>query len=452
MTEISDTSARFARFVAETRLDHVPGVVIHEAKRSLVNFFATAISGSRDRPFEIALRSMSRFSGVQQATLIGRTERVDTLSAAFLNAVSANVSDFDDTHLPTVIHPAATIAPAVFALAEMNPIRGADLLLAFVLGVDIECRIGSAISPAHYRRGWHITTTCGVFGSAMAAGKLLQLDSSRLVWALANAATQSSGLVESLGHDSKSLSVGNSARNGLWSALLAADGFAGPEHPIEGRFGFFNALGEKPDRALLLDGLGSNWELSKNTYKAYPGGIVIHPVIDGALDLRREYSIAPSEIERIVVSGNPLLSDRADRPHVTSGREAQVSVQHSVAAAILFGKLGLEEYTDDCVRDPAVLDLRRKVELKQDPNIPVQAVVVEIFMKDGSAAHRASVAAARGSLQRPLSDAELEDKLFTLGGAFVPRDALRRLADGIWKLDSMQDAAGLLSLLRPAGI
>jgi 2-methylcitrate dehydratase PrpD len=449
MTEISDTSACFARFVAETDFDHIPSAVIHEAKRSLVNFFATSVSGCRDRPFEIALRSMSRFSGGQQATLIGRAERVDTLSAAFLNAVSANVSDFDDTHLPTVIHPAATIAPAVFAFAEMNPVRGADLLLAFVLGVDIECRIGSAISPAHYRRGWHITTTCGVFGSAMAAGKLLQLDSARLVWALANAATQSSGLVESLGHDSKSLSIGNSARNGLWSALLAADGFDGPQHPIEGRFGFFNALGEKPDRAILLDGLGASWELSKNTYKPYPGGVVIHPVVDCVLEARRTHSIAPSEIERIVVSGNPLLSDRADRPHVTSGREAQVSVQHSVAAAMLFGKLGLEEYTDDCVRDPAVLDLRRKVELKQDAGIPVQAAAVEVFMKDGLA-HPASVAAARGSSQRPLSDVDLEDKLFTLGGVFLPRDALRRLADAIWELESLQDASALLSFVRPA--
>jgi 2-methylcitrate dehydratase PrpD len=449
MTDIADTSARFARFVAETGFDHVPPAVIHEAKRSLINFFATAISGCRDRPFEIALRSLLKFSGGQQATLIGRTERIDTLSAAFLNAVSTNISDFDDTHLPTVIHPTAPVAPALLALSETKPISGADLLLAFVLGVEIECRIGNAISPAHYRRGWHITATCGVFGSAMAAGKLLGLDDIGLVWALANAATQSSGLVESLGHDAKSISIGNSARNGLWAALLAADGFAGPAHPIEGRFGFFNALGETPDRAALLDGFGESWELSKNSYKPYPGGIVIHPVIDCVLDLRRAHPIAPTDIERIVVSGNPLLSDRANRPNVTSGRESQVSVQHSVAAAMLFGKAGLDEYTDACVLNPAVLDLRRKVELKQDSAIPVQAAVVEVFAKNGDT-HQASVNAARGSAQRPLSDAELEDKLFTLAAALGPKDALRRLADAVWTLDRMQDVSAVLSLARPA--
>jgi 2-methylcitrate dehydratase PrpD len=152
-----------------------------------------------------------------------------------------------------------------------------------------------------------------------------------------------------------------------------------------------------------------------------------------------------------VVSGNPLLSDRANRPNVTSGRESQVSVQHSVAAAMLFGKAGLDEYTDACVRDPAVLNLRRKVELKQDADIPVQAAVVEVFAKNGNT-HKASVNAARGSAQRPLSDAELEDKLFTLAATLGPKDVLRRLADSIWALDRMQDVSAVLSLARPASL
>ena len=139
-----------------------------------------------------------------------------------------------------------------------------------------------------------------------------------------------------------------------------------------------------PNRAALLDGFGESWELSKNSYKPYPGGIVIHPVIDCVLDLRRAKALASADIERIIVHGHPLLSDRANRPNVTSGREAQVSVQHSVAAALLFGKAGLDEYTDACVRDPAVLELRRKVELRQDATIPVEAATVDVVMKNGN--------------------------------------------------------------------
>ncbi len=448
MTENSNASAAIAQFVAHARYAHVPPAVIHEAKRSLLNFFATAISGCRDRPFEVLLRSLTTFSDRRLATLIGRVERADPLAAAFLNAVSANISDFDDTHLPTVIHPTAPVAPALFALAEMRPITGADLLLAFVLGVEIECRIGNAISPGHYRRGWHITATCGVFGSAVGTGKLLGLDVRHLVWALSNAATQSGGLVESLGHAAKSISIGNSARNGLWSALLADDGFEGPEHPLEGRYGFFSAMGEPPDWGKLLEGLGTTWELSKNAYKAYPGGIVIHPVIDCILDLRKEHALAPAEIDRIVVRGHPLLSERANRPNVTTGREAQVSVQHSVAAALLFGKAGLDQYTDACVLDPVVLDLRRKVEVAQDAAVSVEGAVVDVFTKDGTT-HHGAVKAARGSMARPLTDAELEEKLFTLGATFGPPDILRRLADAVWALDRTPDAASVLPLARP---
>jgi 2-methylcitrate dehydratase PrpD len=214
-----------ARFVVDTRWDDIPESTRHEAKRALLNFFAVALAGCRDGPVEIALHSLAEFSNCPQATLIGRSERMDALSAAFLNAAGANVLDFCDTHVPTAIHPTAPLAPALLAPAEGRRVTGRELLLAFVLGFEIECRIGGAISPGHYTKGWHITCTCGVFGAAAGAGKLIGLDEKRMVWALANAATQSSGLCECLGWPAKSIGVGNAARNGLWSALLAEKGF-----------------------------------------------------------------------------------------------------------------------------------------------------------------------------------------------------------------------------------
>ena len=216
----------------------------------------------------------------------------------------------------------------------------------------------------------------------------------------------------------KSVGVGNAARNGLLSAQLAKQGFAGPPHPLEGRFGFFNAVGDTPKWPALLDGLGDTWELAINAYKPYPGGVVIHPVIDGVLELRAKGAFKTGDIARVLVHGHPLLSERADRPNVTTGREAQVSVQHSVAAAQIFGDAGLDQYTDACVNEPAVLELRRKVEVAQDAKIAVEAAVVELWTKDG-AHHRVSVDAARGSAGRPLTDAELEQKFESLAGPRV---------------------------------
>src|SRR5262245_59241337 len=206
-----EVTQTLARFVAATGWDDLPDTVRHEAKRSILNFLAGALAGCHEPPIEIALRSLQEFSGGEQATLIGRRERIDTLGAAFLNAASGNVFDFDDTHLPTVIHPTAPVAPALLALAERRRTSGRDVLLGFVLGCEVECRIGIALSPGHYRRGWHITATCGVFGAAAGAAKLLGLDARRLVFALGNAAGQSSGLAENLGTAAKSVGVGNAA-------------------------------------------------------------------------------------------------------------------------------------------------------------------------------------------------------------------------------------------------
>ena len=420
-----------ARFIVDTGWSDIPQDIAHEAKRALVNVFAVALAGCRGGPVEIALQSLAAFSGREQATVIGRGERVDALSAAFLNAASANVLDFDDTHLPTAIHPSAPVAPALFALAELRPVTGRDLLAAFVLGVEIECRIGGAIFPGHYTKGWHITATCGVLGAAAGAGKLLGLERERMVFALGNAATQSSGLCECLGFPAKSIGVGNAARNGLWSALLAEKGFEGPPEPIAGVQGFLNAMAEPPNWPLLTGGLGETWAL----------GFVIHPFLDCVLEWRRAH---PGEaIERVSLRGNPLLSDRTDRPDITTGRESQVSVQHAVAAALVLGKAGLAQFTDACARDAAVIETRRRITVERDPAIPVTAAEVALTTTDGKTHHLSTRAA------NPMTDRALEDKLRAAAEIWRPGHDATPLIEAVWALDRSADAARLLALTVP---
>src|SRR6478735_3094715 len=353
------TTETLARFVVDTRWEDIPAEARHEARRALLNFFAVALAGCRTEPVELALRSLSEFSGGKQATIVGRTERIDALSAAFLNAAGANVFDYCDTHLPTVVHPTAPLAPAVLAMAELQRVTGSQLLTAFVLGFEIECRVGQAISPGHYPKGWHITSTCGVFAAAAAAGQLLGLGVQPMVWALGTAATQSAGLCECLGWPAKSVSVGNAARNGLWSALLAERGFSGPAEPLAGAQGFFAVMDEPVNWDGLLAGLGADWQVANNSLKPYPAGFVIHPLLDLALDWRRAHPNAA--VERVRARGNPLLLQRTDRPDIKTGRESQVSLQHAVAAALVRGKAGLEQFTDACVNDHAVSAMRLQV-------------------------------------------------------------------------------------------
>ena len=448
MTHREGVTLRLAEFVARTQPVDIPAQVMHQAKRSLMNYFAVALAGCRTAPVETALRSLARFSGGDQATVVGRTERVDALSAAFLNAAGANVYDFCDNHTATVIHPTAPVAPALLALSELRHVSGPDLLLALILGNEVETRIGLAISPKHYAMGWHITSTCGIFGAAAASGKLLGLAPEHLVWALGAAATQSSGLCECLGTASKSASVGNSARNGLWSALLAEQGFDGPAEPINGVQGFYNAMGVPPDISLVTKGLGDTWEIMMTTYKPYPCGFVINPVLDCVLDWRRENPDA--SVGRVVVRGNPLLGQRTDRPDISSGRESQVSVQHAVATALVTGKAGLDQFSDACVGDPQVAALRRKVEVVRDPAFSTIAAAVEITTADGRT-HAVSQKAARGSETNPMSDAGLEEKLRTAAAGWNSRHDIAPLIDAVWALEKSQDVSQLSALTVPRG-
>ena len=435
-----------ARFAVEARWDDLPDAARHEAKRALMNFFAVALAGCRAPAIEIVLKSLAEFCGRHQATLIGRRERMDALSAAFLNAAGANVSDFCDTHVPTVIHPTAPVAPALFALAQLRRVSGVELLLAFILGVEIECRIGGAISPGHYAKGWHITSTCGVFGAATAAGKLLGLAEGRMISALGHAATQSCGLCECLGWPAKSIGVGNSARNGLWSALLAERGFEGPPEPIAGVQGFLSAMAEPPNWPVLTEGLGETWEIAQNSIKPYPCGFVIHPVLDCVLDWRRHH---PTEaIERVVVRGHPLLSHRTDRPDVSTGSESQVSVQHAVAAALVHGEAGLDQFSDECVRDPLVIAMRRRVEVIRDPAIATVAAAVELSTRDGTS-HSLSTSAAPGSPSTPMRDKDIEDKLRTIAASWRAGHDVEPLIDAIWTLEKSSDVSGVLALTVP---
>ncbi|MBS0532636.1 MAG: MmgE/PrpD family protein [Proteobacteria bacterium] len=446
MLDRPNVTQKLAQYVADTRLGDIPGEAMHQAKRSVMNFFAVALAGCRTAPVEIAMATLAQFSGGKQATLVGRGERIDALSAAFLNAAGANVYDFCDTHTRTVIHPTAPVVPPLLALAELRRVSGTELLFGIVLGNEIEDRIGLAVSPKHYSLGWHITSTCGVFGAAAAAGRLMGLDAQKLVWALGSAATQSSGLCECLGTASKSASVGNAARNGLLSALLAEKGFEGPPEPLAGVQGLYNAMGVAPDLSFLTEGWGKSWQIMETAYKPYPCGFVINPVLDCVLDWRRDH--ADAEVVKVIVRGNPLLADRTDRPNVTNGRLSQVSVQHAVAAALTRGKVGPEEFSDECVADPTVVALRGKVEVVRDASFATIAAAVDIATADGQV-HRLSTQAARGSEVNPMSDSDLEAKLRHAAAGWNARHDIEPLVDAIWTLDKNPDVAGLCALTVP---
>jgi 2-methylcitrate dehydratase PrpD len=432
-----EVTRALARFIAQSRWDEIPQPVRHEAKRTLLNFLGCALGGCRDPAVEHAAAVLRAFCGPPQASVLGRGERMDLLSASFINGAAANAHDFDDTHLPTVIHPAAPVVPAVLALSEKFPVSGAQLLHAIVLGVEVECRIGNAVTPWHYAHGWHITSTCGVIGAAAAAAKILKLDEAKIAMALGLAANQACGLIESLGTMAKSVSVGNAPRNGLFAALLAERGYTASPQTIEGPRGFAHVMGERPDLALINKGLGKEWESARNTYKPYPCGIVLHPVIDALLDLRKAAKLDFESIRKLTVKGNPLLRQRTDRRNPASGREAQVSLQHTAAVCLRYGAAGLREFSDAVAAEPAIQAFGGKVDIVDDAALPVEAAEVVIQTADGRS-HTRGVKAPLGSLANPMSDAQLEAKARALAAFGAPACDIGALIGQVWQIEEMR--------------
>ena len=436
-----------ARYVVESRFESIPAATRHHATRTFVNWLGCAIGGSHHEGMDIALAALAPMAGAAQASVLGRSERLDILHAALLNGISSHMFDFDDTHLKTVIHPAGPVCSAILALAEHRPVSGEDFVHALVLGVEVECRIGNAVYPNHYDTGWHITGTAGVMGAAAACGKLLGLNEQQMVWALGIAATQSSGLREMFGTMCKPFHPGNAAKNGLMSALLAEKNFTSSNRGIEAPRGFAHVLSTKFDPAEIIDGLGKTFEIDLNTYKPFACGIVIHPIIDACVQLRNEHGLTGDEIESVLAKVHPLVLELTGKKTPQTGLEGKFSVYHSAAAGFIYGAAGEREYSDAVVRDAKVVALRDKVTAVVDATMHEDQTLVEVKLKDGRTLSK-YVEAAIGSLKRPQTDADLEAKFRGLAEDVLPKAQVDKVLGLAWKVGALASAGDVAAAAR----
>jgi 2-methylcitrate dehydratase PrpD len=438
----TDVTRQLAKYVVSAKAADIPGQVRKEAARSVLNWMGAALGGSRHETTDNAIAALSPFSGPAQATIVGRKERLDIMHAALMNGISSHVLDFDDTHPKTIIHPAAPVLPAILALAEYRPMSGSDFLTAFVVGVEVECRIGNMAYPKHYDAGWHITGTAGVFGAAAAAGKLLGLSEQQMTWALGLAATQPVGLQEMFGTMTKSFHPGRAAQNGLTSALLAGRNFTSSSQSLEARYGWSHVLSTSQDFAQLTERLGETYEISLNTYKPFPCGVVMHPTIDGCIQLRNEHKLAADAIDRVELKVHPLVLQLTSKKAPGSGLESKFSIYHAASVALIEGAAGIKEFSDQAARNASVIALRDRVTAVIDPSIREDQVRITVLMKDGRRLEK-FVEHAVGSVEHPMSDSDLEAKFGRLADGVLPQNRIRRLIDLCWNVEALRDAAEL---------
>jgi 2-methylcitrate dehydratase PrpD len=438
------TTSILAHHVAALDFAGLPAAVRAQVQRLFLNWVGCALGGSTQAAVTTALAAVSEFAGPGEAGILGRSERLDALNAALINCMSSAVLTFDDTHLPSITHPGGPVASAALAVAERRPVGGREFVTAVALGVEASCRLGAMLTvpPASSNTSLFMTGIAGTIGSALAAGKLMRLDAEQLQRAIGLAVTQSAGLREMHGTMASSFVCGNAARAGLLAATFAKHGFTSGLCGIEGPKGYGNVFGNPACNSAVTDGLGSRHELLSLSYKPYPCGIAIHPVIDAARDILAQGPLCAEEIVSCEVTVHPVAVTLTGRMHPGSALGTQVSIPHWLAATLVRGRAGLDEATDECVRDPAVVALRGKVTLNGDVSMPPTGASVRIVMADGHV-REAALAHCRGSVERPMTDDDLEEKFSGQAVPVIGGEDAARVAAMCWSIEAMQDVGAI---------
>lgn len=467
---------RLADFAVATRDGELPAELREKVTGHLLDLLGNSLAALPERPGAAVRELVDEWGGTPAATAIGSTTRLPAPSAALVNGTLAHSLDFDDTHLPSVLHPSASVLPAALATAEAVGATGARLLDAAAVGIEVTCRLGMAQydeelgNSVFFDRGLHATAICGAIGAAVAAAMLRGIDAAGICSAMGIAASMGSGIIEAnrTGGTVKRVHCGWAAHAGVVAADLARLGLTGPPTVFEGRFGFFQAFcGAHFDAdgvvAALTEGLGRRWELSRLFIKPYPCNHFTHAGVDAAMRLRRR-GVDPARISRLTL-GVPapvlrtIAEPAAEKAHPRSGYHAAFSGPYTVAAGLLARPgapghgLGVfhEDFTDEAAADPARLDLAARVTCVADEEctavFPHQFPAVLTAELDDGSTMTERVMVNRGSPQDPLDAAELTAKFLAnaLGAGAEP--AVRALADEVWNIAGAADTAALTRAL-----
>ena len=434
-----------AKFVATHPSRGWSDAVDHEAHRTFMNWLGCAVGAAQHEAADAALAAVSMLQPAAQASVLGRSDKIDMASAALVNGITSHTFDFDDTHLKTIIHPAGPVASAVLAMAEHMGHTGREVIDALVIGIDVACRVGNAMYPNHYDRGWHITGSTGTLGAAAACARLLKLDVEKTAMALGIAASQPIGMREQFGTMTKPFHPGAAARAGLMSALLASQGYTASPKALEAPRGMMHTISTKNDWSEITHELGGRFEISFNSYKPFACGIVIHPSIDACAQLRQQ-GITPDQIDRIELKVHSLVLELTGKKEPQDGLQAKFSVYHGCAAGLTFGYAAEDEFSDAVVTRLDMVALRRKVVATVDDSIHEASADVTAVLLDGRRVH-VFVEHAIGSLKNPMSDAQLEAKFQGLCDDVLGTGQASDLIKACW---AVGNAANVLSITQLA--
>lgn len=441
---------RLADFIVSLSLENVPARVIEHTKFCILDWFGAALAGANEKEAAMLTQLFKGFTP-EEATVIGFGFKVPAHDAAYINGAVSHMVELDDVHREAIIHPAVPVVPAALALAEKLKSSGRALMEAVIAGYEVEIAVGKAVNPSHYKY-WHTTGTCGTFGAAAAASKILNLTSSEVVNCLGIAGTHAAGLIEVFGTSSKPLNPGRAARDGVMAALLAKAGFVGPSTIFEGEKGFFKATSNESFYEKGFASLGIVYEITRNSFKRHASCGHTHAAIDAVLDLKSQFNFEPQEVIEVEVGTyRDALEIVGKNYEPKTPAEAKFSLPYCIAIAIIDGIVGLRQFTYENLRRNNVKDLMRRVRVYLDDQINVLypqklGARVRVKVKNGYT-YEQVVEDAKGSPENPLSRNELMSKFTDLASLKVSLEKSKELIDVIMKLEMLSDVSELIDVI-----
>jgi 2-methylcitrate dehydratase PrpD len=447
-----------AQFVRETSAPALPAEVVERARVHILDGFAVILSGATEKGSRILHAHLRRLGGRPEATVLGVGFRAPAQWAALANGTSGHGMDYDDTQLTTskesvyglLTHPTVPVLAAALAAAEVTKARGRDLLLAYVLGVEVACRVADAINPRHYQAGFHSTATMGGLGAAMAAGKLLRLNEDGLLRALGLAASMGAGLRENFGTMVKPFHAGRAAEAGLLAATLAGAGFTAARNILEAKRGFFNAAGGGYDESKILGRLGNPYFFLDPgiSIKPYPSGSLSHPAQDLILELVKHHDLEADQIAAIEVGTNTNVLNALIHNEPRTALEGKFSIPFCMAIGVLERKAGIAQFVDRKVRHPKTVALMKRVRLVVDPELErlgydLVRTRIKVRLTDGRVLERRANV-AQGTPPKVFSFEDLGEKFREAAGLVLPKPGVERALGLIRDLTTLNDMAPLL--------
>ena len=462
--KVSGLTEYVGKFVVDTQYGQIPENVIELGKKSILDGLGLALAGSRAESGTICRQYLEKL-GVCNGTavVIGSSQKTSPRFAAFVNGVSIHADDFDDTQLAVakdrvyglLVHPTVAALPPLFALAEQHrQVSGKELMLAYHLGVEVECKIAETISPRHYLDGFHSSGTCGPFGSAAACAKLLRFDLAKTLNTFGLVASQSGGLRENFGTMTKPFQAGHAAESGLVSADLVALGWTAAKQILEADRGFFHAFGGSYDPASIMDRLGKPWTFVSPgiSIKPYPSGSLAHPAMTELARLIEANNIQASQGEKVDVGANRNMVTTLLHHQPKTGLEAKFSMDFCMAILLLERKAGLGQFSDKVVQRTDVQQMIRKINFYVDPEAESAGYdkmtsLLKIHLKDGQIiTGRADF--GKGSPANPMSFDDVAVK-FRGCAEFAewPASKAEKIIAFVKTLDAVSDVSALSPLL-----